>query len=302
MRTLTIARNGLLLGLFLSRFVTATENGASVYPVGAETVLPGLTPGPGQTDLYEFTAFYQANSLMNSKGQNEVPGFHLGLEAVALKVEHNWGVRFLGGTLVSAAALPLEFVTVTTPAGTSQKTGFGNADIGVAYLAYRKGAWNWWYGLDTWTPGFEYRKGDPLNVGQHNVASVPVGAFSWLPDHGRTEVSSRISYFVNYTDPSTHYRSGNEFISEFDAMRSVVEISFGVNGYYYKQTTDDLLAQAIVGDGNRGRDLAIGPEIRGHVGRFALIAKYQKDTLVRNKPSGGMFWLQMGVPLGHVHE
>jgi hypothetical protein len=75
----------------------------------------------------------------------------------------------------------------------------------------------------------------------------------------------------------------------------------GANGFYYQQTTDDLLNRVTAGDGNRGRDVAIGPEVRVHVGHVALIAKYQRDTLVENKPKGNMFWIQMGVPLGR-HE
>jgi hypothetical protein len=301
-RTMTIARNSLFLALFLSHSATATENGASVYPVGAETVLPGLTPGPGGTMFYEFTLFYQANALINSAGRNEVPGFHLSFQAVALKVAHNWGVRFLGGSLVSAAAVPLEFESVTTPGGTFGKEGLGNPELGVAYLAYHKGAWHWFYGLDVYTPGFAYTKNTPINLGQHNFATVPVGAFSWLPNLGHTEVSSRFQYIVNYTDPATNYRSGKEFTWEFDGMRNVTKkIAVGVNGFYYQQTTDDLLDKVTVGDGNRGRDVAIGPEVRVHVGHMALIAKYQRDTLVENKPCGNMFWIQMGLPLGR-HE
>lgn len=302
MRRLPIARNSLLLAAFLSYSATATEYGASVYPVGAETVLPGLTPGAGQTMLYEFTAFYQANALMNSAGQSAVPGFHLGVRVIALKLAHNWGVKLLGGSLVSVAAMPLVFESVTTHGGSFSKSGLGNPDIGVAYLAYHSGAWHWWYGLDFYAPGFAYTKNTPINIGQHNFATVPVGAFSWLPEGGRMEVSSRLQYIVNYTDPATNYRSGTEFTGEFDATHNIGKrVAVGVNGYYYQQTTSDLLNGVTFGDGNRGRDAAIGPEIRVHVGHMALIAKYQRDTLVENKPCGNMFWIQMGLPLGR-HE
>lgn len=302
MRALTIIRGGLLPILLLTYPATASEHDGSVYPMGAETVLPGLTAAAGQTMFSVFTAFYQVNSLMNSEGHNEVPGFHLDLEAVAFKLDHNWGVRLLGGSLVSEVALPLESESVTTPAGTVSKTGFSNAEIRAASLAYQKGAWHWWYGLDVVPPAFQYRKNDALNIGQHNWAIAPLGAFSWLPNRGQTEVSSRFMYIVNYTDPDTNYRSGNEFIWEFDAMRNITRmIAVGVNGYCYKQTTNDLQNTAIAADGNRGRDVAIGPELRVRVGHEILIAKYQRDTLVENRPSGNMFWFQVGVPLGR-HE
>lgn len=49
----TAMASALLLALSCSLSLSATENGGSVYPVGAETVLPGLTPQAGQTELYE---------------------------------------------------------------------------------------------------------------------------------------------------------------------------------------------------------------------------------------------------------
>jgi hypothetical protein len=247
----------------------------------------------------EFTAFYQVNSLMNSNGKNEVPGFHISLEAAAVKLEHNWGVRLLGGTLVSEVAQPMDVESVTTPAGTFRKTGLSNPEIRPAELAYNKGAWHWWYAMDFVTPAYGYKKSNPLNIGQNNWAISPLGAVTWLPDHGRTEVSSRFMYIVNYTDAATNYRSGNEFIWEYAGMRNITKrIAIGVNGFCYKQTTNDLQNNAVAGDGNRGRDVAIGPEVRVGVGHAVLVAKYQRDTLVENRPSGNMFWFQLGVPFG----
>lgn len=44
------------------------------------------------------------------------------------------------------------------------------------------------------------------------------------------------------------------------------------------------------------------PEVKYHIGKCALIAKYEKDMLVENRPIGNAFWLQFGMPLGHGHE
>jgi hypothetical protein len=297
----TIIAGALFLALSCSHSLTATENGGSVYPVGAETVMPGLTPGAGQTMLYEFTALYQANQLVNSQGKSILPDFHLGVEAVAVKLSHNWGGNVLGANLVTVAAIPLMSVSLTTPAGTTRKTGIGNSAVG-QYLAWHKGAVGWFSGMEYWTPGFDYTKGAPLNIGEHYMAFVPVSAVSWLPDSARTEISSRFSYFFNTADMATNYHSGNEAIWEFDAMRAIKRIHFGVNGYFYKQTTNDMLNQAVVGDGNRGRDLAIGPEIRSNLGPIGLVLKFQKDTLVQNRPAGNEFWFQFALPLNHGRE
>ena len=282
---------------------TGTEGSASVYPIGVETVLSGMTPPPGMTMFEEFNTTYRANSLLNLQGQSSVPGFQLSVNAFAPKAVHNWGLRVLGGNLVSAFAIPLENEHLEVPNFKGSKTGFGNPELGVAYIAYNHRDWHWWYGLDVYTPAPGYRRADVINIGQHNFATVPVGAFTYLPRHGKGEISSRFQYIVNYTDLATHYRSGNEFTWEYAGMLNVTrKLAVGANGYLYKQTTGDLQNGVALASGQMGRDFAVGPEIRYHVGPMALIAKYQRDTLVQNRPCGSAFWIELGIPLGHPKE
>jgi len=290
----------LVLATFFVVRLHATEYGTSAYPAGVETVLPGLAPPPGVTMFETFSNFYQSNQLADAQGHSLVPGFHLRVGAVAVKVVHNWGVHFLGGSLVSTAALPFLYEHLNTPFGAASKSGFGNPDIGVVSVAYQRKAWHWWYGMDVYTPSFSYNKNDILNVGQHNFAIVPDGAFTYLSEKGRTELSSRFQYIVNYANPVTNYRSGHEFIWEYDGMRHIAgAVSAGANGYLYLQTTDDLQSGLVAGNGNRGRVFAIGPEVRAHLKHYALILKYQKEMLAQNKTVGNSFWFELGVPLGH---
>ncbi len=276
----------------------ATEGGVSVYPAGVETIMPGRMPGAGETLFLEFNNFYQANSLAGSAGQSLVPGFHLRVAAVAPKVVHNWGVHVFGGELVSSLALPVLYIHLDAPFGKAAKSGLANPDIGVDAVAYARGAWHWWYGLDVYAPGAQYNKNDLLNVGQHYFATAPEGAFTWLP-HGRTELSSKFQYIVNFTDPATQYRSGSEFVWEYAAMRNVTKkFAAGLNGDYYQQIHDDRQNGLILA-GTRARSVTFGPEFKYHLGRTAMILKYEKEMLVENKPRGNSFWLQIGVPLGH---
>jgi len=290
-----------LVGLTMTT-AQATENGGSTYPIGAETVLPGLTPAPGQTIFAEFNANYQANSLVNGQGHSVVPGFDLSVYAFAPKVTHTWGLSLLGGHLVTWGASPLVDERLVTPAGAQQKTGFGNPALGID-IAYNKGNWHWWYGLDMETPAPGFHKGDALNTGQHNFATAPVFAFTYLPGEGATELSSRIQYLVNYTDPATHYHSGNELIWEYVGMKKVTKkLSLGMNGYYHQQTTDDRLNSLVYENGNRVRDLTFGPEVRCHLGPMVLIGKYFRDTMVQNGARGNAYWVELAVPLNHPRK
>jgi len=290
------------LALTTAGVAAASDGGGSVYPAGVETVMPGLMPGAGGTLLAEFTNFYQANELAGSDGKALVPGFHLRVGAVAVKVVHNWGVRVLGGELVSSAALPYVYIHLNAPFGEGDKAGFSNPDLGVAAIAYTRGALHWWYGMDAYTPGFSYDRNALVNVGQHNYAVAPTGAFTYLPG-GKTELSSKFQYIVNYTNGATNYRSGNEFLWEFDGMRNISKVvAIGGNGYYYQQTTDDTMNGARFLDGNRGRSVQFGPEIRCHFKHYVMALKYEKDFLTENRPVGNAFWIQFGIPIKAGHE
>ena len=281
----------------------ASDGGGTVYPAGVETILPGLTPPPGKTILEQFDNFYQANGLMDGNGHSLVPGFHLRVAAFAVKAVHNWGVKALGGTLVSSAALPVLYLHLDGPFGNLHKSGIGNPDLGVLAVAYGKGPWHWWYGVDAYVPGGPYNQTAILNVGQHNSAVAPQGAFTYLPNFDKSEISSKFQYIVNLTNPATQYRSGHEFVWEYAAMQNVTKaLSMGANGYFCQQTSDDLLNGVAVPGGDRGRVFATGPQIKYHLGRAELILKYQKEMLVENRTRGNSVWVQLGVPLWqHEH-
>jgi hypothetical protein len=267
-----------------------------------ETIMPGMMPPTGQTILLEFNNFYQANGVMDGSGHSLVPGFHLRVAAVAVKVVHNWGVKALGGMLVSSLALPVVYQHLDLPFGRFDKTGLANPDIGVLAVSYVKGDLHWWYGIDVYTPGAQYDKTAVLNVGQHNFATAPEGAFTYLPRRGRDELSSKFQYIVNFTNPATQYRSGHEFVWEYAAMHNVTkQASIGLNGFYYQQTTSDRQYGIPVPGGDQGRTLAAGPQIKYRLGAMELIVKYQKETLVENRTKGNSFWCQLGIPLWH-HE
>ena len=286
----------------LAGAAVATEGGGSVYPEGAETVLPAVYPAPGGSLFAEFNDFYVANEMAGPNGRAVLAGFHLRVSAAAGKVVHNWGLHVLGGTLVSMGALPLLDIHLTAPFGQQNKLGIGNADIENVIL-YKTGNVHWWYGYEIYPPGFGYTKNALVNVGQHNWASGPSAAFSWLPNGGRAELSSKLQYIVNYKDDATDYRSGNEFVWEYAGLVNLSKrVAVGANGYYYQQTTGDIEDGLMYLDGNRGRNVAFGPEIRCHVGHYVMALKWQKDLFTENRPMGNAVWFQFGVPFGHAHE
>jgi hypothetical protein len=287
-----------ITAMLLSGEAYATENGVSVYPLGVDTVLAGMMPTPKETKFFVFNSFYSANEKDNSAGQSVTPEFKVRVFANAVRLSHNWGVPVLGGKLESIFAIPVVYEQLHVAPGKYDKVGIGNADLSPFVVGYNKGNWHWFYRCDLILPGAPYAKSDALNIGQHNFALGPVGAFTYLSNKARWEASSKVSYLVNFHG-AANYRSGNEMIWEYAAMRAISKkASLGVNGYIYEQVTDDQKNKIAVAGGNRGRDLAIGPAARFSLGKQSgFTVKYTRDTLVENRPRGGSLWFQIGFPL-----
>jgi len=279
---------------------SATENGGSVYPVGVETVMTGMQPRPGETQVYEYTCFYTANEFDDSRGKSAIPQFRLRVFGNAIKVTHNWGIRFLGGTIESQIGAPFVYEQLRIQPGTFSEFGLTNVNLIPISVTYHKGSLHWYYEADMFTPGGGYSAAHVVNIGQHSEAIAPVAGFTYLPRQGKAEISSRYTYMFNGYNQATRYHSGNEFMWEYNADYEISKkAAAGFNGYFYQQTTDDKRNGVIFLDGFRGRDLAFGPQARFPLGKHGGFAvKYYRDTLVENKPRGNAFWFQLSVPIG----
>jgi hypothetical protein len=285
-------------------FASATENGACVFPVGVETVMTGLAPHPAQTMFYEYTASYSANETDNSAGQKVPVEFKLRVFATAIKVSHTWDFKILGGNLNSNIAIPVIYQQLHVAPGKFDKYAIGNVSIVPLGVNWHKGIAHWVVETQLFMPGTAYSPNDVLNVGQHNLAVGPTFSMTLLPNKGRTEISSRTTYIVNGYDDATHYHGGNEFMDEFNLAQEInKKVALGVNGAFYQQTTDDHQFGLLVhGDGNRGRDLQIGPQLRVNIPHGGFAFKYYRDTLVENKARGNAFWFQIAVPFNGLNK
>jgi hypothetical protein len=221
-------------------------------------------------------------------------------------VSHTWDFKLFGGNFNTNIAIPIIFQELHVPPGKFTKYAIGNVDLVPFGVNYHKGIAHWYYEADVFFPGTAYSQKDVLNIGQHNLAIGPVVGFTLLPHKGQTEISSRTTFLVNGPDNDTKYHSGNEFFSEFNVDQEITKkVALGVNGAFYQQVTDDHFNGAIFGDGYRGRDLQIGPQVRVNIPHGGFAFKYYRDTLVENKPRGNAFWFQIAVPfagLSKPHE
>jgi hypothetical protein len=294
---------------------SATENGASIWPVGAESIaMASAVPHAGQTRVYEYTCFYEANELDDAHGKAlPIPEFKLRVFAAAVKLSHNWGFKFLGGELDSWIAIPYEYHQLHLANGKFTNNAIGNVNIVPLSVLGHKGIAHWYYELQFETMGTGYVSGNPVNIGQHNVAFTPAAAITLTPRKGKEEVSARFDYVINGPNHDTNYHSGNEFFTQFDARQELPHhTSIGLIGYYYQQVTSDHDSGGIVSQvnndgsityGHKGRVFDLGPQISLPWGKHGgLVFKWDHDMLVQNKTRGNAFWFQFGIPFSYLHH
>jgi hypothetical protein len=219
----------------------------------------------------------------DSHGKISGAEFKLRVCANGADAVHNWNLPVFGGALNSSVSIPYIREEVHDKSGESAQSGIGNVGVGLVEVGYHRGDLHLSYGFNTYLPGPSCSQKDALHIGQHNYAFGSSAGFTYLPHRGSQEISSRLQYVVNFTDTATHYHGGNEFTEEYDVMQSLTKrIAIGVNGFFFLQTTDDGQNGALFGTGNRGRDSAVGPQVRidlrNHVG---ITFKLQKDELGR---------------------
>lgn len=92
---------------------------------------------------------------------------------------------------------------------------------------------------------------------------------------------------------ATDYRTGQEFHTDFAVAYNFNPVTVGLNGYYYKQMTDDKQNGVSVGDdGYKGETLALGPVVRYQAGKVPISFQYQHEMFAHNRPQGDNFWLK----------
>jgi hypothetical protein len=287
----------------------ATENGGNSYAVGVETNFSGLMLPEG---LHAFAYYhhYGASHNKNNVGDDNarLAYYKIGVNSVALRLSYVWpGVRLLGANVETRAALALPTVDlslgVARPAAlgpldrSGNKTGFGDLQFAPILLGWHDGALHQTAGVEGYVPTGKFDKSAPVNIGRNYWQIAPFYAVTWLPD--RWQLSGKLRYGVNGKNEDTDYKSGNELTFEYSAGYAITPgVVLGVNGYIYRQMTDDRQGGASVnGNGNRGRVNAIGPFVSFSVTpKVSVMAKLQAEYGARNRPEGTRLWLQTKIP------
>ena len=299
----------LLIGVAVPDIVAATEGGGSSLAVGVNTVMAGVMEPPG-TYLKTFLTEYDANHTHDSSGNDKagISNFQIKVDAVNFRLSQIWNdVELWGATIETRIGFTgyvgaqLHF-DVQTPKGSlhKQDSAYGSGDslLGPALLGWHSEHYHQIAGVEFFLPTGHFDKTRLVNAGRGYYAIGPAYFFTWLPTDA-IEVSGNLTYLFNLKNPDTNYLSGNEVALDYGAGYALTDAwQIGASGYVYNQIADDKQNGQVIGDGNRGKALSIGPFIRYHGSKdWGLTFKWQHETLVENKTTGDRYWLQIAIKL-----
>lgn len=289
---------------------SATEGNGNSYPLGVETNMSGMMLPEGLNTLLYYT-HYEATHVKANDGRDNpnIARYRLKSDVVSLRLSYVWpGVKWLGANVETRAALAVPTIDltldITRPAplapldkgGTS--TNLGDLSFAPVLLGWHAKTLHQTAGIETFLPTGDYDKDEPVNTGRNYYQFAPFYAVTWLPSE-QWEASAKLRYGLNTRNEKTDYRSGDELTLEFSGgYRFSQAFSAGINGYLYRQTTDDRLnGDTVNGNGNRGFVNALGPYVMYRFTKdFAVVAKLQEEFGARNKAEGTRIWLQARLP------
>lgn len=287
----------------------ATENGGSSRPPGVDTVRVGVLPPAGSIFMLSTASYYSADRFLDGSG-NDRPGISsvdFSFAGVSTRLSYVWpGVELLGakaetrGGIVLYADGQSDF-DLQLPSGrvhrSSSASGLGDMFLGPLMLGWQSGNFHHIAGVLLFVPTGDFDRTVPVSVGRNYWGAAPSWYFSWFPSEP-WEVSGSAFYHVNGKNDDTDYRSGREAAFDWGIGYSPAPgWQFGANGYFYRQVTNDEQGGHVVGDGNRGKAIAIGPFLRYYGKGWGATFKWQHETEIANRAKGERFYLQVMVRL-----
>ena len=293
--------------MIVSNTVLATEGGGTSKALGVDTVTAGVMPPPG-LNITNFTAFYTADRTLDSNGDDRLnlTNFDLFVFAEVIRFRYVFPkVTFLGANVEARFGMTLANVAdvsfdVRTPVRTIHRedstTNIGDSLVGLI-LGWHSEHFHQMFGPEVFLPTGKFSDDRLTNTSRGYYAIGPSYWFSWFPIE-QIEVSGALIYLINFENPDTNYRSGQELSFDYNLGYWMTrDVQIGASGYAYRQLTDDERNDVTFGDGNQGQAIAFGPTLRWHPHgkNYGITVKWQHEEFVENRTKGERFFLQAAV-------
>jgi hypothetical protein len=228
----------------------ALESPATNFPIGVNTALSALYPPAGSTEIYNYNVFYTAGSYKADAGNPAPPSFKTNVFVEAFRINHTWFNITPDLTFGSGAAINLIHQTLSLPGVRANLgIGFANPALIPVNLDWHPTQSFWAAGILNILPNVgTYDKKKVLNGSVGYTSYVPELAVTYFP-MPKLEVSLDARIDVNTKNHDTGYHSGNDFdldyVVGYNPFPNLPHLQLAVNGYFFKQFSDDSLRSRI---------------------------------------------------------
>jgi hypothetical protein len=282
--------------------VDATENGTQQYPVGVNSLADGFLPAPGSLQYYDYLQWSNADHQNDGHGNRVGTPFRLLAVANAFRFMYTWTPDIGPFHYATGIVLPIVYLDLKVAGMHGSDFNAGNVDI-QNYLGASNASHTFFYffGLDTYVPSGHYDHDALISTGANYYTFAPNLNVSYVPNE-RWDLSAVFFAQFNTTNQANSYHSGDavniDYGITYRPFVSVERLGIGVNGYFYKQISNDTQYGQNVGpDGNRGLAISVGPMIRYDIDHGGFALKWQPEFEVKNRPVGNAIWFQFSMPL-----
>ncbi|HBF31587.1 transporter [Rhizobium sp.] len=285
-----------LAACFFQNQAHATESAVPpTMPSGATMGVPiGASPPPG---LY----FGVLNALFN--GSVYFNGQQIPVKkTVAVSVgQFQWvpGYTVLGGSYKAMLTIPFIYAHQKAYGESSEQVGLGDITIAPANLSWMIAPGIFMSGGLSFTlpTGSFSTERSYVSTGTNRFATVINTGFSYLRDGWN--LSADFNYFFYTKNDNTNYRSGDEFLMNWTAMKDFGAFSFGPVGYWRKQVADDINYGTYYGGVSNGRaeQVGLGFGLSKKFGNVTATLNYTHDVKKENTLSGGTVFLNFVTPI-----
>jgi hypothetical protein len=274
----------------------ASDGNGTVYPLGADTVAPGMLPAQPGLYYQHYTAYYDAERTDDVNGE-PVPNFNLEVIGNAERFLYVTRTKIAGGSVVLQTIIPHADISLRAGPISQHKYQLGDVSVG-AFLSWHGKKLHGWLGPNVYFPTGGYTANDPVNVGRNVMTFSLQGGVTYFVTP-KLDVGVKGYIATNTKNAATDYRSGDELALEYLAAHRVTpKVRIGIQGYYYDQMSDDRIAGTAVPGGNQGKAFAVGPMVSFNIGKFQVALKHQEELYAENRARGRRFWLQTMIPIG----
>ncbi len=261
-------------------------------PVGANFPQPGLYAS-SRTGLVRGDV-YDANGDRTPVG--------LDINATAMQLHWTPGIELLGGSYRAMGIVAYQDIDLSFDG-----TGIGaNKSISDFTLSPLNVHW-------MVSPGVFAAAGVSVSLptGEFSTTGTPNGGLgapalgldagvSYLRDGWN--LTAHLNYFIHGENSETDYRSGNEVLLNWTAMKSIGTKgwSAGAVGYFREQVTDDRNDGSFYGGAAAGRlrESAVGIAVAKRIGGTEIYADYTVNTSATNTVGADIFRVNVTFPLG----